>query len=585
MTVDRASGHLVAGRYQLKERLGRGGMGVVWRAFDTLLQRSVAVKTLQIPPLLDDADRARLRDRVLREARAAARLNHPGVVTVYDVVEDDDEPMIIMELVDSPNLSELVRRQGPLPPRRAAAIGLEVLDALVAAHAQGIVHRDVKPANVMVAEHGRVRLSDFGVAALLDDPMVTTSGAVAGSPSFMAPEQANSQPVGPPADVWALGATLYFAVEGEPPFDRGSAIATLTAIVNDEPRAARHAGALGPVLDRLLAKDPAGRPTADELRVLLADVAGQADDDWTAALDAGLLSEARRGAQRQTSAAGSPPPPTAAVPPTATVPGHERDGAPPTEPRPVPPPSSVSEPRQAPSPPVVTEPAPRWGGDERPPSPPPRRRPPSGDRARWVGAAVALAVVLALVGALLLSASGSDPDRTPAGPEAPATDPDDEPGTGPEEERASAAVPADWTPYTDPATRFTIARPPDWTVRVNGTLTDFVDPDTGAYLRVDHVQPPGPSPEGAWYEFEPRFAAQNPGYQRIRITPTTYAGFPAAIWEFTYGSGNRQRHAVDLGFVTGRYGFALNFDTPARDWRRLQPVFEAFKASFKPPPS
>jgi hypothetical protein len=146
-------------------------------------------------------------------------------------------------------------------------------------------------------------------------------------------------------------------------------------------------------------------------------------------------------------------------------------------------------------------------------------------------------------------------------------------------------VPSNWKTYTDPATGFTISRPPDWRVRVNGSLTDFVDPDSGAYLRVDHVQPPGPSPEGAWYDFEPRFAADNPGYRRIRITPTTYAGFRAAVWEFTYGTGGRQRHAVDLGFVTPRYGFALNFDARSADWDRLQPVFEAFKASFKAPPS
>ncbi|HEX2272697.1 MAG TPA: serine/threonine-protein kinase, partial [Acidimicrobiales bacterium] len=291
MTVDRASGYVVADRYELREQLGRGGMGVVWRAFDTLLQRPVAVKTLQIPPLLEDAEREALRQRVLREARAAARLNHPGVVTIYDVVEDADAPVIIMELVDSPTLAELVRRHGPLPPQRAAAVGSEVLDALVAAHAEGIIHRDVKPANVMVPERGRVRLSDFGVAALLDDPLVTTSGAVAGSPSYMAPEQATAEARGPASDLWSLGATLYYAVEGQPPFDRGTAIATMTAIVNEPHRPAARAGPLGPLIDRLLAKDPDHRPGADEVRRLLASVADDAGDDWTAALDSSLVTE------------------------------------------------------------------------------------------------------------------------------------------------------------------------------------------------------------------------------------------------------------------------------------------------------
>ncbi len=146
-----------------------------------------------------------------------------------------------------------------------------------------------------------------------------------------------------------------------------------------------------------------------------------------------------------------------------------------------------------------------------------------------------------------------------------------------------AAATADWVPYTDPQTGFTISYPRDWNVRTSGTLTDFRDPSTGAYLRVDHVEPPKPSPEGAWYEYEPVFAADNPGYQRIRIEPTTYKGYRAAIWEFTYASGGAELRAVDLGFITPRYGFALNFQTRASDWERLQPVFEAFKESFRAP--
>jgi hypothetical protein len=149
----------------------------------------------------------------------------------------------------------------------------------------------------------------------------------------------------------------------------------------------------------------------------------------------------------------------------------------------------------------------------------------------------------------------------------------------------SASVPADWVPYEDPNTGFTVSHPPRWTVRTNGTLTDIRDPETRAYLRIDHVQPPGPSPEGAWLTFEPRFAAENTGYRRIQITPTTFKGYPAAIWEFTYTSGGVTLHAVDLGFVAGGYGFALNFQTHAQDWDRLQPTFEHFKASFKAPAS
>jgi hypothetical protein len=148
---------------------------------------------------------------------------------------------------------------------------------------------------------------------------------------------------------------------------------------------------------------------------------------------------------------------------------------------------------------------------------------------------------------------------------------------------ASAEVPADWVPYVDAATGFTISRPPGWTVEADGSITDFRDPSTGAYLRVDHVQPPGPSPEGAWRDFEPRFAAENADYRRVRIEPTTFKGFPAAAWEYTYGDGGARLRAVDLGFVTGDYGFALNFQTREGDWRRMQPIFEAFQAGFRAP--
>ncbi len=189
--------------------------------------------------------------------------------------------------------------------------------------------------------------------------------------------------------------------------------------------------------------------------------------------------------------------------------------------------------------------------------------------------AVAAAVVAVALLAVVLSGRGDDGGDS------------DDGGDGQQAQPAgeSATVPADWVPYADPATGFTISHPPGWTVEVDGSLTDFVDPATGAYLRVDHVEPPGPSPEGAWLDFEPRFAAEHAGYRRIRIEPTTYAGFPAAIWEFTYGGGGARQRAVDLGFVTGRYGFALNFQTPEADWDRLQPVFDAFKAGFKAPTS
>jgi serine/threonine protein kinase len=280
----------VADRYELGTELGHGGMGVVWRATDTLLAREVAVKEVDLPRGLDADQRAAMRARVSREARAAARLSHPGVVTVYDIAQDGGRDYIVMELVAAPTLDDVVRTDGPLAPERAASLGLGLLATLEAAHRAGIVHRDLKPKNVMVREDGTTKLADFGIASVQGDPRLTATGLVVGSPAYMAPEQVEGAAVGPPADLWALGATLWFAVEGEPPFGGGE-FQTLSAIVSGEPRQARRLGPLAPVLDRLLAKDPARRPTPEELRPLLRRVAGETRTGraagWSAATPAG----------------------------------------------------------------------------------------------------------------------------------------------------------------------------------------------------------------------------------------------------------------------------------------------------------
>jgi eukaryotic-like serine/threonine-protein kinase len=269
-----AADRLVADRYALKAPLGRGGMGVVWRAQDQVLGRQVAVKEVVFPPTMADEERRPAQARVMREARAAARLNHPGAVTLYDVVQDQGGTFIVMELVEAATLADLVQAQGPLAPERVAELGRQLASALEAAHGVGIVHRDVKPGNVMVAADGRVKLADFGIASLQGDPQLTSTGLVIGSPAYMAPEQARGEASGPPADFWGLGATLFYAVEGEPPFDRGSSIATLAAVVNEPPRAPRRAGALTPIITALLAKDPASRPSDAEVRAELGRLAG-----------------------------------------------------------------------------------------------------------------------------------------------------------------------------------------------------------------------------------------------------------------------------------------------------------------------
>jgi eukaryotic-like serine/threonine-protein kinase len=278
MSADTGRGHrVVAGRYALDGVLGRGGMGTVWLATDQVLERRVALKELTFSVELTDEERAILRERTMREARAAARLDHPHVATVYDVVEEDGKPWLVMKHVPARSLQEILEQEGPLPPVAVARIGLDLLAALEAAHAIGIVHRDVKPANVLVSADGRACLTDFGIATTTGDSSLTTYGTLIGSPSYMAPERANGEEPRPSVDLWSLGATLYAAVEGRPPFNRGEAMATLLSVVSEHPAPVLRAGPLEPVLSGLLTKDPGRRTSAAAARSLLEDVvAGRA---------------------------------------------------------------------------------------------------------------------------------------------------------------------------------------------------------------------------------------------------------------------------------------------------------------------
>ena len=264
-----AAGTVVGGRYTLTAPVGSGGMGTVWRASDRLLRREVAVKEVIPPPNMPAEERAALAERTLREARAAAGLSHPSVVRVYDVVTDGGRPWIVMELLKAHSLAELIERDGPLAPRAVAKIGLAMLGALEAAHAAGVLHRDVKPGNVLICADGRCVLTDFGVARSLADSDMTTPGMVLGSPHFISPERATGGRFGPPSDLFSLGVTLYAAVEGRAPYDRGDAIATMNAVVNEPPEPPQRAGDLTPVLYGLLEKDPAKRWDVDRTRETL----------------------------------------------------------------------------------------------------------------------------------------------------------------------------------------------------------------------------------------------------------------------------------------------------------------------------
>ncbi len=271
MTV--GSGGLVGGKYRLIEVLGEGAIGVVWRAHDEALDRDVAIKEIRLPAGLDDDQFTALQARTLREARAAARLSHPGIVTVHEVVRQDERPWIVMELLPGRTLAQVVKQDGPQPPRRVAEIGAQILAGLRAAHAAGVVHRDVKPSNVML-DGERTVLTDFGIAALDGGTVLTQTGALLGTPAYMAPEQARGMFATPASDLWSLGATLYALVEGQPPFEGRSVATVLVTLLTIDPPAPRRAGPLAPVIAGLLAKEPGLRLTADAAAAHLARVAG-----------------------------------------------------------------------------------------------------------------------------------------------------------------------------------------------------------------------------------------------------------------------------------------------------------------------
>ena len=533
---------IIAGRYELGGLLGRGGMGQVWRADDALLSRPVAVKEITVPDALAEDEQERTRRKVMREARAAARLAHPRSVTVFDVVEDAGRIFIVMELVDAPTLSELVRDGGTLPPTRAAAIGIQVLDVLEAAHAEGIVHRDIKPGNVLVGAGDAVKVTDFGIASVLDDPSVTIStDGVIGSPSYMAPEQARSEGSDPATDLWGLGATLFYAVEGQRPFDKGQAVATLHAVVTEDLPTMRNAGGLEPVIRALMAKEPAARPAPAEARRLLEGVARGAGDAHTEVL-------------------APPPAPTAAAAPTAPTPVARTAG-----PRPAPPPPAG--PRRAP-----------WA---------------------LVGALIVVLLFAAAVAAGLLLNDGDDDgdvaaEETPAA-ETPAPGDDAEAQTEDDadadaEQPTTTAAPAADGPvaaegdgeagtFTHDRLGYSIAVPEGWTApNGQGNTIDIQGPD-GGYLRIDHTPTPGDDAVAAWEAYETSFRAEHPDYERISIEEVDYNGWEAALWEFTFEG----QHAYNLGFVVSDdQGFALNLVVPEREWEASQDAWEQFRDSFEP---
>ena len=316
---------IIAGRYRLHEQLGSGGMGTVWRSEDVVLGRQVAVKEVTFPPGVTDEARDMLRERTRREARAAAQLDHPGVVTVHDVVEEGVAIYLVMQYVPARTLSQVISRDGTLSPQHTAQVGLAVLNALRAAHARGIVHRDVKPSNVLMClpsedAASRVVLTDFGIASAPGDSRLTSTGMVLGSPGYIAPERAQGDIPVPASDLWSLGATLFTAVEGHPPYDAGDPMATLTAIMVGEHAPFVRAGPLEPLLRGLLERNPRQRLTAAEAASLLGGLARSSQDAVATVPPVVPAGAVKPGASADTTVLPVPRPPVA--PPAANaVPG------------------------------------------------------------------------------------------------------------------------------------------------------------------------------------------------------------------------------------------------------------------------
>ncbi|GAA1629569.1 hypothetical protein GCM10009744_16960 [Kribbella alba] len=609
MAGDETKGRLLAGRYRLLGSLGRGGMGVVWHARDEVLGREVAVKEILLPPELPDDEREILRQRTLREARSAARLSHPDVVTVYDVVEEDGRPWLVMELIRSRTLAEVVRESGPLPAARVAQIGLQVLAALETAHDAGVLHRDVKPSNVLLADDGRVVLTDFGIATLEGDPSLTRSGTLLGSPAYIAPERIQTRGAGPESDLWSLGATLYTAVEGRAPHDRGTALPTMTAAVTEAPDPAPLAGPLWPVLEGLLRKDPAARmdgPTARRLLQEAASAPTQQADSIARTLPSTPVpaASAPRGTVEQARDSGQQ---TRILPIPAVVPDAQAEA-------PVSPPEEQAwqDPAGAGSGGTGAAVAGSgFGGDGGAPA-----STGTSGRGRSSGKVLAAVVACVLVAGAVVGWAFFRPDggnnagRSPgtsatrptaaSSPTAPrststASNPTSPPRTSlavssPPPSRQSSptagpsdAVPAGFRRHTD-QTGFSLAVPSDWTVDRQGQRVYFREPGGSRFLLIDQTDQPKPDPVADWRQQEQARRDSYADYQRIRIEAVNYFQ-KAADWEFTYARGGGRQHVVNRGVVTSDHqAYGIYWSTPDSQWDASRQIFQTFTSSFRPAP-
>jgi eukaryotic-like serine/threonine-protein kinase len=567
----------IAGRYRLDHVLGRGAMGAVWQAEDTVLRRPVAVKEVLLPHGLSPAEREVACERTLREARSIAKLAHPNVVTLFDVLDEDGRPWVVMELVPARSLAQVVREEGTLEPLRTARLGLAVLSALEAAHAAGITHRDVKPGNILIADDGRIKLTDFGIARSVEDSALTSTGLLLGSPSYIAPEVVRGSPAGPPADLFGLGATLYAAVEGRPPFRGEDPIATLNAVASDPPEPYRLAGPLGPTLDGLLRKEPQVRLSATAARRMLAEVVRDAGSDASAPPGAASMAWAPAGA-----GTGAHPVPDA--PPAVGPLGPLLLGAP-TGPLP----AAPGEPREQDGPPLrigVVSPGGESGvpgdryGQPVYPGHPSGGYPAAGGRSgRGALAPVVIGVLclaLLLAGVLLMKNVLSGGSGSPRGGGGTAGSTPRPTGTV-----GAASIPAGYQTFTGPDGSYTVGIPDGWTAnRTSDAVTEVRNPDDrNQFLRLI-ASGPGANPLAELTSEEPGFRRRYPTYTKINLAAVQFRGYDAADWEFTFVRGNSTKHVLyRLWVVNGRY-YGVYLSAPQDAFDGLRSQFDTAAATF-----
>ncbi|WP_055527267.1 serine/threonine-protein kinase [Streptomyces graminilatus] len=555
-------GRLIAGRYRLTEQIGRGGMGTVWLAADEMLNRSVALKRLHEDLRHADAELDVMYERTRREAQSAARIAHPNVVVVHDVVEDDGLPCIVMEYVPSTTLGALIKSGGTVSPEEAARVGRGMVGALKAAHEAGVLHRDVKPGNVLLTEGGRVVLTDFGIATATGTSTLTKTGEIVGSIDYMAPERIQGGTPGPASDLWALGATLYQAVEGQPPFRRLTPMETAYAIVTSPPDPMKQAGPLEQLIAALLAKDPADRPSAQETEFMLRSVSEDTEPrSWTASVplsiperfqDAGDTGSSRRSTGDTGSSRRG----------TGETGGHRKRTG------------DTGSTRRGLAAETAVPPVPPQPGGRRGSRPESR----AGQGARTLlWSAVAVILIAGGTAGSVYYANSSGKGTQSTGSE-----------TSPTSTFTPAPVPEGYHLVTEGKLGVAFPVPDGWTLskRTSGAAS-YVDETKLAGIEIGIVDPAG-DPFTHLTQIETNTKDNYPGdkYRRLYMQRTTYQGQKAAIWEFTFKGRARVFHGIELGFgQEGGREYDIYLSAPDEQWDTFRPVFDRVREGFRITPT